>query len=879
MKKFLLNILILLSFSSLIIAQPYDEDIQLFSINCPNGNYYYGSELQFPSVTIKNIGLNQIEQVNVYYSIDDNAEVMRNITGMALMTNQTRNILFSQIELTPGNHTISARVEIIGYTDENISNNVLNANYYYGGPDIGTVIISAPSSDYCGFGQLSPAVWVKNYSNISINTFTAYYRLDFYPVVSQNFTETIAPGDSVLISFNPLYISSGDHSIQFGCSNPNGILDSNLSNNSIGTNFNFSNGKHILISILTDSYGGETSWDLKNALNQIIASGSGFAANTLYEYNLCLNTECFLFTIYDSFGDGICSGFGNGYYKIEDVDEDLVIGTGCNFTNTATVNFCVETPPGPPIANFYHDNTDNCTGEVAFLDNSACNPAATAWLWNFGDGSTSTEQNPTHTYIINGYYSVGLQVTNSNGTSQLTIPNFIEINKTAPPLVEDEHFCFGQNVSFFAPIGVDQLNWYSTPNETTPIQSGTNMSFAGLTNDTSIYYEYVVQPEINYVGLTDNSGVGGYFNFSIDRVVYFDALTDIVIKTATVFASGEANRTFTLKNSVGTTIDTRVINIPDGESVITLDFEIPQGNNYAIHLNTVNYLSYTGDYGGPNVGYPFTVPNVISITGNNFGNNFWYFLYDIEVQTGLGGTCISNRAEAMAIMSPQIVSIGNDTLICNGNSINLSPALDYTNYTWSTGSHESSVEIANSGEYSVTVVDEYTCTATGSVDITIADELFYDEHIQYPSVIGGNDGSIEIEIISGSEPYEIVWDNSATDFTLTNLIAGYYYYTITDGENCEHTGIIEIFSSVGILDNIGLLIDVYPNPATNSLTIENTTDENLQIVIYDLNSKLLIDKITHSKVSEIDISDFKPGIYFINIKGKDFSINKKIIKE
>jgi PKD repeat protein len=49
-----------------------------------------------------------------------------------------------------------------------------------------------------------------------------------------------------------------------------------------------------------------------------------------------------------------------------------------------------------------------------FTDLSAGGP--TSWLWNFGDGTTSTEQNPTHVYKVVGTYDVSLTVANGMGT-------------------------------------------------------------------------------------------------------------------------------------------------------------------------------------------------------------------------------------------------------------------------------------------------------------------------------------------------------------------------------------------------------------------------------------------------------------------------------
>ncbi|MCL4803948.1 MAG: DNRLRE domain-containing protein, partial [Anaerolineae bacterium] len=55
---------------------------------------------------------------------------------------------------------------------------------------------------------------------------------------------------------------------------------------------------------------------------------------------------------------------------------------------------------------------------VQFTDQSA--GCATTWEWDFGDGYTSTDRNPTHTYTTPGYYEVVLTITNSEGTDKKT---------------------------------------------------------------------------------------------------------------------------------------------------------------------------------------------------------------------------------------------------------------------------------------------------------------------------------------------------------------------------------------------------------------------------------------------------------------------------
>ena len=96
--------------------------------------------MQYPSFTVKNTGINQINEINVYYSIDENEEILRNLTNIALQTGQTRNVLFPEIELIPGTHSISARVEIVGADDEFTNDNFLESTFSFGGEDIGIFV-------------------------------------------------------------------------------------------------------------------------------------------------------------------------------------------------------------------------------------------------------------------------------------------------------------------------------------------------------------------------------------------------------------------------------------------------------------------------------------------------------------------------------------------------------------------------------------------------------------------------------------------------------------------------------------------------------------------------------------------------------------------
>lgn len=88
---------------------------------------------------------------------------------------------------------------------------------------------------------------------------------------------------------------------------------------------------------------------------------------------------------------------------------------------------------------------------VQFTDLSTGSP--TSWSWSFGDGGTSTAQNPTHTYVTSGTYTVSLTATNANGSDTVTKTGYITVN---PVWIEIEFTSAGLN-TWQAPAGVTEI--------------------------------------------------------------------------------------------------------------------------------------------------------------------------------------------------------------------------------------------------------------------------------------------------------------------------------------------------------------------------------------------------------------------------------------
>ena len=114
-----------------------------------------------------------------------------------------------------------------------------------------------------------------------------------------------------------------------------------------------------------------------------------------------------------------------GVYTVS-LDASNSAGSG----NETKVGYIEVNPPVIPTADLDANPTSGVAPlTVDFQDLSQGNP--TSWLWTFGDGNTSTAQNPTHVYVSPGTYTVSLTATNAAGSDTITLPGYI--NATLPP--------------------------------------------------------------------------------------------------------------------------------------------------------------------------------------------------------------------------------------------------------------------------------------------------------------------------------------------------------------------------------------------------------------------------------------------------------------
>ncbi|MCC6182085.1 MAG: PKD domain-containing protein, partial [Bacteroidia bacterium] len=439
------------------------------------------------------------------------------------------------------------------------------------------------------------------------------------------------------------------------------------------------------------------------------------------------------------------------------------------------------------------------------------------YTWYFGDGTTSTLENPSHTYSVAGTYTVKLVATGCTANKDsITKNSYIVINPPSGPTTTGASRCGSGTVTLNA-SGTGVLDWYSAASGGTVINTGTSFTTPTLTNTTTYYVSTTnsVAP-INGAPATNTTlGGGSYLNYP--HYLTFDALTDLTIKTVDIYASSVGTRTIYIANSSGTTLDTKYINITTtGKNTITLNFHVVAGTNYYLVADGSLIDLYRNNTGAT---YPIPVGTLASITGHDVMSsapNYYYYFYNWVVQKD---GCTSARTPVTASITASGGSVTvNSASVCAGSSVVLN-ANGGTTYQWSTGATTSSISVTPTmtSVYSVTsTVSGCTGSVTSSGTVTVNQLPNVVANANPTTICVGNTTSISA---TGASTYS--WSTGGTSASFTAAPTGNITYTVTgtDANGCKKTVTKSII--VNPLPNVSLSLSddsVCTNDASVTLT-------------------------------------------------------------
>ncbi len=421
-----------------------------------------------------------------------------------------------------------------------------------------------------------------------------------------------------------------------------------------------------------------------------------------------------------------------------------------------------------PVADFTSDNRRICTGSaVSFFDNSYY---GYIWAWDFGDGNTSPEQNPVHTYTTAGVYAVSLTITNPCGSDTETKQEFITVYQApiADFNMEVNRGCINTDMYFYdASQYADTWEWdFGDGSPTSPTRNPTHQyADAGV---------YTITLKV-----TNDCGEDTYTQ--VDYVTIFDG--PAANFEATPRSGGAPLQVaFTDQSTTAFTILSWDWDFGDGN---TSTAQHPNNTYTAAGLYTVS-LTVT-DQCGPNT---VTKTEYIEVTDS----------CDVDFY-----------AEPTEGCGPLSVSFGGFTI----------GSCDITAWTWDFGDPASGNDNAGTGQY----VDHiYADAGTYTVTLTATDT---DGDIvktkpQYITVYGEPIADFRFNPQSGSAPLTVGFMDMST--TATGTITGYGWNFGDPASGMDNTSTdenaIHIYASDGVYTITHVVFnECYPDTITKQIMV------------------------------------------------------------
>jgi len=221
-------------------------------------------------------------------------------------------------------------------------------------------VTNSTAEDVICESETDISITFRNYGNQPLTSLDLTYDINSGTPAVYNWVGNLISGAQETVTINNVaFIPQANNTVTWLASNPNGQVDQNTTNNSNTSTFKHFNlsgdvitgitAGTIDVSILTDGYGSETTWEIVDEFGQVYGSGGPYSNNTQYNETayVAIFPSCFEFKLYDSYGDGMCCANGVGSVLVTDQNNNVIFeGNPNNLTNFTELNTYFETGMG-----------------------------------------------------------------------------------------------------------------------------------------------------------------------------------------------------------------------------------------------------------------------------------------------------------------------------------------------------------------------------------------------------------------------------------------------------------------------------------------------------------------------------------------------------
>ncbi len=237
--------------------------------------------------------------------------------------------------------------------------------------------------------------------------------------------------------------------------------------------------------------------------------------------------------------------------------------------------------------------------------------------------------------------------------------------------------------------------------------------------------------------------------------------------------------------------------------------------------------------------------------------------------TGLtAGTWTCSITDVNGCIASQTVTITQAAAINNSQNISICAG-----QTFAIGTNS----------YSTSGIYTNVLSAINGCDSTVTTNLTVNPVIDLTTTTSGN------SITANTSPADYQWiDCNNGNSILVGAISQVYtstsngnYAVIISQNGCSDTTACVTITTTGIvLKPNNEDIQIFPNPTTSTITLKGLSSDGNIIIMNALGQRIFSTTVNQKDVEKIiDLSDFKNGMYYIQIENKDKSISRKVIKE
>jgi PKD repeat protein/photosystem II stability/assembly factor-like uncharacterized protein len=728
----------------------------------------------------------------------------------------------------------------IYYDNANPDNNVLRGSTYGRGlwesflfseditlADNARIIeLLNPSGIYNQSNNIKPEITIKNTGSNVLTSVNVVFFVDNNTPDTLNFNLNLATFDTETLELPAFSTEIGNHICKFKLikANDQVIL------NEISSIFSVNKVNAINLKLNTDLNASQISWKIFDSEDNVLYTSPVYVDDSSYTVSdtFYLTEGCYKYVIYDT------NGLGTGDYALNNLTTGQVLGSGSAFTDSATVDFCIELPvPDFKASKIYIKPNEVITFENKTTDNGY------SYSWNFGKDAVPATYSgttpPEVYYSTDGYKNVILTVSNNDNTVSKILINYIKVYDepviiTQPAAVT---LCHADTIE----MNVDAKGFgltYTWYRDAVKIFESTNgklkIENAQPVNKGNYYCKI---SNIYYTVYSDTVAVS-LLNLPDLSVSTSDS---VVCSGTEVTLTATGTGTFNWSNGLGT--NPVITDTPDKSTTYSVSLTNQQGcvNNKEISVVVAATPTISVQPENKEVCKDESVIMLVDASGNAL--NYKWLLNDTDV--------IGEGSNVMYIDSAKPKHQGS--IICKVSNV--------------CGNVESNSVVLTVNPLPVA---GFSYEESGA-KITFKDES---QNAQYYNWDFG-DGYTSSQI----EPSHTYSESN-----------NYKVLQTVENDCGNDTTSLTIAVTVGIGDNLfeNEKLNIYPNPVSSSFNMELVSPEyrgNIKIVLMNIDGKVIlnqnINKSDDSLTIPFNVSLYSKGMYQLQIVMGDRVIVRKII--